>query len=50
MQLSLGLCIVIAVALALIVGIISHFATISNLKKNAESKSKGNYRRCSEEC
>ena len=38
MQLSLGLCIVIAVALALIVGIISHFATISNLKKNAESK------------
>ena len=38
MQLSLGLCILIAVALALIVGIISHFATISNLKKNAESK------------
>lgn len=38
MQLSLGLCIVIAVALALIVGIISHFVTISNLKKNAESK------------
>ena len=38
MQLSLGLCIVIAVALALIVGIISHFATISNLKKNAQSK------------
>ena len=38
MQLSLGLCIVIAVALALIVGIISHFATVSNLKKNAESK------------
>ena len=38
MQLSLGLCIVIAVALALIVGIISHFATISNLKRNAESK------------
>jgi len=37
-QLSLGLCIVIAVALALIVGIISHFVTISNLKKNAESK------------
>ena len=38
MQLSLGLCIVIAVALALIVGIISHFATVSSLKKNAESK------------
>ena len=38
MQLSLGLCIVIAVALALIVGIISHFATVSNLKKNAQSK------------
>ena len=38
MQLSLGLCIVIAVALALIVGIISHFVTVSNLKKNAESK------------
>ena len=29
---------VIAVALALIGGIITHFATISNLKKNAESK------------
>ena len=38
MQLSLGLCIVIAAALALIVGIISHFVTVSNLKKNAESK------------
>lgn len=38
MQLSLGVCIGIAVALALIVGIITHFATISNLKKNAESK------------
>ena len=38
MQLSLGLCIVIAVALALIVGIISHFATVSSLRKNAESK------------
>ena len=35
---NLGLYIVIAVALALIVGIISHFATVSNLKKNAESK------------
>ncbi len=33
-----GLSIVIAVALALIVGIISHFVTISNLRKNAESK------------
>ena len=31
-------CVVIAVALALIVGIITHFVTISNLKKNAESK------------
>lgn len=30
--------IVIAVALALIVGIITHFVTISNLRKNAESK------------
>ncbi|HJB46215.1 MAG TPA: ribonuclease Y [Candidatus Mediterraneibacter surreyensis] len=38
MQLSLGLCIVIAVALALIVGVISHFATVSSLRKNAESK------------
>ena len=38
MQLSLGLCIVIAVALSLIVGIISHFATVSSLRKNAESK------------
>ena len=38
MQLSLGLCIVIAAALALIVGIISHFATVSSLRKNAESK------------
>ena len=38
MQLSLGVCIGIAVALALIVGIITHFATISNLRKNAESK------------
>ena len=35
---NLGLCIVIAVALALIVGIISHLVTVSNLKKNAESK------------
>ena len=33
MQLSLGVCVVIAVALALIVGIISHFVTISNLKR-----------------
>lgn len=32
------LSIIIAVALALIVGIIVHFATVSNLKKNAESK------------
>ena len=31
-------CVVIAVALALIVGIITHFVTISNLRKNAESK------------
>ena len=38
MQLSLGVCIGIAVALALIVGILTHFVTISNLKKNAESK------------
>ena len=38
MQLSLGVCVVIAVALALIVGIISHFVTISNLKRNAQSK------------
>ncbi|HIZ73808.1 MAG TPA: DUF3552 domain-containing protein, partial [Candidatus Mediterraneibacter stercoravium] len=38
MQLSLGLCIGIAVALALIVGIITRLLTISNLKKNAESK------------
>ena len=30
--------IIIAVALALIVGIISHFATVSSLKKNAENK------------
>ena len=30
--------IVIAVALALIVGIITHFVTISNLRKNADSK------------
>ena len=38
MQISLGLCIGVAVALALIVGIITHFVTISNLRKNAESK------------
>ena len=38
MQISLGLCIGIAVALALIAAIITHFATVSNLKKNAESK------------
>ena len=30
--------IIIAVALALIVGVIVHFATVSNLKKNADSK------------
>ena len=30
--------IIIAVALALIVGIISHIATVSRLKKNAENK------------
>ena len=30
--------IVIAVALALVVGVITHFVTVSNLKKNAESK------------
>ena len=35
---NLGLCIIIAVALAVIVGIISHLVTVSNLKKNAESK------------
>ena len=38
MQIGLGLCIGIAVALALIAAIITHFATVSNLKKNAESK------------
>ena len=38
MQISLGLGIGIAVALALIVGIITHFVTVSNLRKNAESK------------
>ena len=31
-------CVVIAVALALIVGVVTRFVTISNLKKNAESK------------
>ena len=35
---DLGLCIAIAVALSVIVGVISHFVTVSNLKKNAESK------------
>ena len=39
MQLSLGLCIVIAAALALIVGIISHFVTVSNLKKMLRARS-----------
>ena len=38
MQIGLGLCIGIAVALALIAAIITHFVTISNLKKNADSK------------
>ena len=38
MQIGLGLCIGIAVSLALIAAIITHFATVSNLKKNAESK------------
>ena len=38
MQISLGLFIGVAVALALIVGIITHFVTVSNLRKNAESK------------
>ena len=38
MQISLGLGIGIAVALALIAAIITHFVTISNLKKNADSK------------
>ena len=38
MQISLGLIIGVAVALALIVGIITHFVTVSNLRKNAESK------------
>ena len=37
--------IIIAVALALIVGIISHFATVSS-----GGKSKGDYRRCCENC
>mgnify|MGYP006945353861 CR=1 FL=1 len=36
MQISLGLFIGVAVALALIVGIITHFVTVSNLRKNAE--------------
>ena len=30
--------IIIAIALALIVGIVTHFVTISNLKKDADSK------------
>lgn len=30
--------VVIAIALALIVGVVTHFLTVSNLKKNAESK------------
>ena len=30
--------VVIAIALALIVGVVTHFVTVSNLKKNAESK------------
>ena len=38
MQISLGFFIGVAVALALIVGIITHFVTVSNLRKNAESK------------
>ena len=38
MQLGLGLCIVIAVALAIIAAVVSHLVTVSNLKKNAESK------------
>ena len=38
MQISLGLFIGVAVALTLIVGIITHFVTVSNLRKNAESK------------
>ena len=38
MQISLGLFIGVAVVLALIVGIITHFVTVSNLRKNAESK------------
>ena len=38
MQISLGLFIGVAVALALIVGIITHFVTVSNLRKNAESE------------
>ena len=37
MQISLGLFIGIAVALALIVGIITHFVTISNLQKQEKS-------------
>ena len=38
MQISLGLFIGVAVALALIVGVITHFVAVSNLRKNAESK------------
>ena len=30
--------VIIAIALALIVGIVTHFVTISNLKKDADSK------------
>ena len=38
MQISLGLFIGVAVALALIVGVVTRFATISSLKNNADSK------------
>ena len=38
MQISLGLFIGVAVALALIVGVVTRYLTITNLKNNAESK------------
>ena len=49
--------IIIAVALALIVGIISHFATVLQPEEKCREqdrqcggKSKGDYRRCCENC
>lgn len=38
MQVDLVIAIILAAALALIVGMVSRFLTISGLKKNAESK------------